>query len=119
MRDFNAQPLDSTMKGFTKVNGSMNLIKGNTCFKGQGSCTDLILTNKEFSFKYSNTYETGISDHHHLIHSKLKSNFSNSEPKIVTYRDYINFFFEIFKTSLDTVLPHCSTDYKVSEHIFS
>ena len=93
MRDFNAQPLDSTMKGFTKVNGSMNLIKGNTCFKGQGSCTDLILTNKEFSFKYSNTYETGISDHHHLIYSKLKSNFSNSEPKFITYRDYKKIFF--------------------------
>ena len=96
MGDFNAQPLDSTMKDFTKVNGSMNLIKENTCFKGQGSCTDLILTNKGFSFKYSNSYETGISDHHHLIYSKLKSNFSNSEPKFITYRDYKKIFFLIF-----------------------
>ena len=32
--DFNAQPLDSAMKDFIKVNGLINLIKGNTCFKG-------------------------------------------------------------------------------------
>ena len=38
-----------------------------TCFKGQGSCIDLVLINRMFSFKHSNSYETGISDHHHLI----------------------------------------------------
>ena len=34
MGDFNAQPLDSAMKDFIKVNGLINLIKGNACFKG-------------------------------------------------------------------------------------
>ena len=65
MGDFNAQPLDSAMKDFIKVNGSINLIKGNTYFKGRGSYIDLILTNRRFSFKHSNSYETCISDHHH------------------------------------------------------
>ena len=55
MGDFNAQPLDSAMKDFIKVNGLINLIKGNTCFKGQGSCIDLILTKSRFSFKHSNS----------------------------------------------------------------
>ena len=73
MRKFNAQPLDSAMKDFIKANGLLNLIKGNTCFKVQGSSTDLILTNKRFSFKHSNSYEAGISDHHHLKYSKQKS----------------------------------------------
>ena len=72
MGDFNAQPLDSAMKDFIKVNGLINLIKGNTCFKGQGSCIDLIdliLTNRRFSFTHLNSYETGISDYQHLIYS--------------------------------------------------
>ena len=74
MADFNAQPLDSAMKDFIEVNGLINLIEGNTCFKGQGSCIDLILPKRRFSFKHSNSYETGICDHYHLIYSMLKSN---------------------------------------------
>ena len=93
MADFSAQPLDSAMTDFVKVNGLINLIKGNTCFKGKNSCIDLILTNRIFSFKHSNCYATVINDHHHLIYSKLKSNFSNSEPKLVNYRDYKSFSF--------------------------
>ena len=52
MGDFNAQPLDSSMKDFIKVNGLIYLIKENACFKGQDSCIDLILTNRRFSFKH-------------------------------------------------------------------
>ena len=33
MGAFNAQPPDSVMKNFIKVNGLINSIKGNTCFK--------------------------------------------------------------------------------------
>ena len=49
----------------------------------------------------------------------LKSNLSNSEPKLVNYRDYKKFSFEKFKTSLDNVLRHCSTDFKVFEYNFT
>ena len=72
MVHFNVQPLDSAIKDFIKVNGLINLIKG------QGSCIDLIFTNRMLSFKHSNSYETGISDYHHLIYFILKSSFSNS-----------------------------------------
>ena len=57
MCDFNAHRLDNAMKDFIKVNGLINLIKGNTCLKGQ-------LINRRFSFEHSNSYETGISDNH-------------------------------------------------------
>ena len=77
------QPLDRPMKNFTKVNGLINLIKGNTCFKRQDSCIDLNSTNRRFSFKHSNSYETDLSDHHIFVYSMLKSNLSNSEPKSV------------------------------------
>ena len=106
MGDFNAQPLDSAMKDFIKVNGLMNLFKGNTCFKGHDSCIDVILTKMRLSFKHSNSYETGISDHHHLIYSMLKSNFCNSEPKLLndSVSDYKKFSFENLKTNSDDVL---------------
>ena len=107
------------MKDFIKVNGLINLIKGNTCLKGQGPCIDLILTNRRFSFKHSNSYETGISDHHHLIYSMLKSDLSNSKPKLVNYRDYKRLYFENFKTSLDNALQHWSTNYKHFQYIFT
>ena len=101
------------------VNKLTNLIKGNTGFKGQGSCIDLILTNRRFSFKHSNSYKTGIGNHQHLICSTLKSNLSNSEPKLVSYRDYKRFSFENFKTGLDNALRQSSTDYKRFEYIFT
>ena len=44
MGNFNAQPLFSAMKDIIKVNGIIKLINVNTCFKGQGSCIDIILT---------------------------------------------------------------------------
>ena len=119
MGDFNAQRLDSAMKDFIKVNCLINLIKENTWFKEQGSCIDLILTSSRFSFKHSNSYKTGISDHHHLINSTLKSNLSNSEPKLVNYRDCKRFSFENFKTSLDNILRHWSTDCEHFEYIFT
>ena len=63
-----------------------NLLKYNTCFKGDGSCTDLILTNCKYSFKFSTTFETGLSDHHHFIYSYVSDNIS--ERITLIYRDF-------------------------------
>ena len=54
--------------GFMDINGFINLIKSKTCFKDQGCCTDLILTNRKCFLKNSSSYETSISDHHHHHH---------------------------------------------------
>ena len=51
----------------------INLIKTITCFKGKGSCIDLLLTNQKCSFKNTTVFETGLSDHHLLIYSMLKT----------------------------------------------
>ena len=77
--------------GIIKCNDLINLIKENTCFKVQRSCMDLLLTNKRFSFKNSNSYETGISDHQLLIHLKLKFTFFNLQQQLVLCRDYKSF----------------------------
>ena len=53
----------------------INLIKSNTCFKGEGSCIALILTNRNCSYKNSTSFETGLNVHHCLICSMVKTTF--------------------------------------------
>ena len=50
-------------------------MKQNTCFKGDGgSYIDLLITNSKFSFMKSNSFEIGLSDHHGMIYTILKTN---------------------------------------------
>ena len=65
-----------------------NLIKRNICFKGDGSCIDLVLTNRKFLFKFATIFETSLSDHHHLISSMIKTTFQKEERKLIIYRDF-------------------------------
>ena len=44
-----------------------NIIKSNTCLKGNGTYIDVILTNRKYCFKHPSTFETVLSDHHHLV----------------------------------------------------
>ena len=58
-----------------------NMMKQNSRFKGDGgSCIDLLITNSKFSFMKTNSSETGMSDHHHMIHTFLKTKFEKFEP---------------------------------------
>ena len=70
--DFNMEASDSVLNAFMQSHSLFNLIKSNTSFKGRGSCIDLILINRKFCFENSSTFETGLSDHHHLRYSMLK-----------------------------------------------
>ena len=70
---------------FLNEHDLIKLIKNNTCFKGEGSCIDLILTNPEFSFKNSTSFLTGLSYHHHLIYSMLKTMFHKKVFSLETF----------------------------------
>ena len=94
--DFNLEPTNPVMINFMDSQNFTNLIKNNTCFKGVGSCIDLILTNRKYCFKNTSSYETGISDHHHLIFSIMKATFASEEPKNFFYRGYKTFSHENF-----------------------
>ena len=111
MGDFNLEPSDTTLKHFLDSNGLYNLIKGHTCFKGKGSLIDLILTNREFSFKNTQSFETGLSDHHHMVYTMLKTTFQKSEPKQLIYRDFKNFYFESFKNYLLEKMITCDRSF--------
>ena len=75
MGDFNLTPDNKSIREFMDLYNFINLIKTATCFKGTGSCIDLLLTNQKYSFKYANAFETGLSYHHLLIYSMLKAFF--------------------------------------------
>ena len=61
----------------------------NTCFKGDsGSCIDLLIANSKFSFTKINSFETGLSDHHHMIYTILKTKLENFKPKKSIYRNF-------------------------------
>eukprot|EP00794_Sanderia_malayensis_P018339 gene18339-20183_t len=98
-----------------------NLIKSATCFKSsKGRCIDLILTNRKHSFMHSKSFETGFSDHHHMIYTILKSTFEKVYPTKITYRDYKTWSQEKFENELSSnMLSSLPTEYKHFEKIFT
>ena len=66
--DFNIEASNPGIVSFMNNQNLFNLVKGNTCFKDKGSCIDLILTNRKYSFKNTCSFETELSDHHHLVY---------------------------------------------------
>ena len=66
--DFNLSVEKSHLADFTQVYDFSSLLKKPTCYQSNTpSCIDLILTNRKSLFKLSNTFETGLSDHHKLF----------------------------------------------------
>ena len=58
--DFNLEPSQMYLKTFLETHNYFNLVKNNTCFKGPGSCIDLILTNRKYCFQSTSSFETGL-----------------------------------------------------------
>ena len=72
--DFNETIENKNLEIFMNSFGLECLIKKPTCFHCRNpSCIDLILTNKKDLSKNSNVLEVGISHHHSLIITALKS----------------------------------------------
>ena len=86
--DFNMSPEDKNFQHFTDTFSLEYLINQATCFKGNPSCIDLIITNRKSYFKKTCVTVTGISDFHKLTAVSLKSQILNTPPKIKTYRNY-------------------------------
>ena len=116
--DFNMEPNCLALTSFLQSSNLFNLIKTNTCFKGKGTCVDLTLTNRKYCFKHSSTFETGLSDHHHLVNSMLKTRFKREESKYFIYRDYKNFNDMNFRKELENKLEECPKHYENFEKTF-
>ena len=116
--DFNLKISHPVMLSFMNNENFINLVKGNTCFKGKGSCIDLILTNRSYSLKHTSSTETGLSDHHHLISSMMKTKFEKEESKVLVYRNYKNFNFNSFKSELLSQFHHNNVTFTSFENNF-
>ena len=88
-----------------------NLIKDKTCFAStHGSSIDVILTNKPRSFQHTLTCETGLSDHHHMITTFLRSHLVRLKPKKIFYRSYKRFDESMFLEDVKNVNFVCDTE---------
>ena len=119
MGEFNLETHDKRLGCFLNSNNLVNAVKANTCFKGSGSCTDLILANRKYSFKNITSYETVLSDHHHMIVTMLNTTFQQKEPKLLIYKEYENFIFENFKNDLQEALQSCKGSYDAFDNNFN
>ena len=78
----------------------------------------MILTNRKYCFKNTSSFETGISDHHHLIYSMLKTTFEKEESKKVSYRNDKQFQWETLEKDLASSLRSCKEEYENYEQNF-
>ena len=53
------------------------------------TCIDHILTNQNSLFKFSKTFETGLSEHYKLISTTMKSSSFKGPPKKKRFTDVI------------------------------
>ena len=119
--DFNMEVNDTALVPLVEAYKLYSLVKGPTCFKSKrGRCIDLMLTNRKYSFMGSQSFETGFSDHHHLIYTILKSTFVKLPPKIVKYREYKTFCEEEFLKDVEMNLRQTfPTEYSAFQAVFS
>ena len=91
-----------------------------TCFKSvAGCCIDLLLTNRNYNFKDSQTFETGTSDCHLMIYNMLKTTFAKLPPKKIQYRCYKNFVEGDFQRDLFQNINQCIPgDYDALQSTF-
>ena len=107
------------MRTFLNKENITNLIKENTSFKAVGSFFDLILTILKYSFQYSTSIVTDLSDHHHLIFSMMKGKLAVEEPKRPLYHNFNCFNDDYFEKRLRSKLNLNNKDYTVFEDNFA
>ena len=90
--DFNSE-MEERMKDFCDIYNLQNLINEPTWFKSVQNPTsiDLILTNKSESVENSFALETGLSDHHKMVITVLKTHFNKIKPSNISHRSYKHF----------------------------
>ena len=102
--DFNTTLENNDMICYFMSNQCLsNLIKCPTCFKSANeSMIDLFLTTNKYLSQKTNSFETGISDHHHLIATVLKTTYERFPPKLLTYRSYEHSWIDSLKNKFES-----------------
>ena len=114
----NIEPHVPILFDFLEVRSLYNHMKAKTCWKSEnGTCIDLIISNSKFSIMNTGVLETGLSDHHLLIFTMLKTQYERLPPKTIKYRKWKNFDEFLFRQELVNAL-NCNLDYKTFEQVF-
>ena len=110
--DFNSEIHESYMSEFCNIYNLRNLVNEPTCFKNplNPSSIDLILTNKSKSFQNTFAMETGLSDHHKMVITILRSIVQKQAPCCIRYRDYKQYDSFIFSNELNRVLKNIQVE---------
>ena len=118
--DFNLSTENQHLDVLIQAYNLNNLINKPTCIQSNTPTRiDLILINKKNLFKLSNAFETGISDHHKLVSTILKSGSFKGTPKIKIYRSHKKFELENFNGILKDKLENLTNDsYAEFEKVF-
>ena len=113
MGDININFLDKKCAKFKKFSklcdafGLENLIKSPTCFQADiPSSIDVILTNKNRSFINTKVIATGLSDHHGMISTMLRTHVKNIEPSKIVFRSFKNFNEQSFLQDLEDCMQN-------------
>ena len=104
--DLNSSVHEKNMEDFCEMYDLENLIKEPTCFKraSNPSCIDVMFTNRKNNFQDSMTLGTGLSDHHKMTITVLKTYFKNKKPININYRSYKYFNESEFRKDLQNNL---------------
>ena len=96
--DFNATPSNPRLTLYLENQNLKGMIKNPTCFKSSnGPVIDFILTNNSYLYqKKSQSFETGISDCHHLICTMLKSKYECMPP----YNHYLSILQKLYERAV-------------------
>ena len=82
MGNFNMTPNSPNLSELIDDHELCTLISESTFFKSiNPTCIDNFLTNKKTRFMQTLTFETGISDHHKLTGTMIRSTFAKGKPK--------------------------------------
>ena len=104
-----------------------NLVKEPTCYKGsKGTLIDLFLTNIPSLFHSTGSFDCGLSDFHHIIHTSTRQQIPGRKPKYISYRSYKHFDESKFLDDLERVpfqvsevFDDVSDSYWAFTHLFS
>ena len=99
--DFNLEPGDIAFASLIQDHSLYNTTKHPTCFKSSKCrCIDFIFTNRKHSFMHSKSFETGFSDHHHMIYTILMTTYIKLPQKKNICQEYKNWSQMLFEDEL-------------------
>jgi exonuclease III/predicted transport protein len=118
--DFNVDKKEAIIEDFIEERNAKNLVKEDTCFMStvNPSCIDVLITNSNLSFQNTTNIWTGLSDHHTMVVTVMKTTFPKLPPRIIEYRDYKKFDQTVFHRELMEKLRSEQVNYANFEDKF-